>query len=460
MLVISNFVMIKNRKLHMPRYILTVIFFAVSLLSYGQYFTHIDDINVDSAGIYIEDIATGEVILDVNGEKPLIPASITKVVTAATLLSNVSPLHSFVTDVVAVGNLTDGLLDGNIVVRAVGDPTVESRFFPDNLGFADSVASNMTRLGIEKITGDILFEYPECLEKPSPQGWLDEDFVWPYGAEFHAVNYADNRFRLSMPGAVCSPEVPGIKVKRVKGAKAPACFREKGSMTVELNRKAARRGSRELANPVPESTLRAVMTDVLAGSGIEITGSKVVFPDKDIAMLVYSHTSPMIYDIVRIMMQHSHNLIAEGMLLASYPGCQRTEAVRHEVERWNDCGIDVSDISIEDGSGLSRSNRITPYFMADVLAQMQECPYFGQFLDSFPVSGVSGTLKRFMCGTPLEGRLALKTGSMNGVQCYAGYMFDQSGEPSHIVVVMLNGFRESRGAIKKSVEKLLLEKLL
>ena len=71
------------------------------------------------------------------------------------------------------------------------------------------------------------------------------------------------------------------------------------------------------------------------------------------------------------------------------------------------------------------------------------------------MAGQEGTLKRFLAGTPLEGMIAMKTGSMNGIQCYAGYKLDEDYAPTHIVVVMMNDMT-NRSVARSELEKLLL----
>lgn len=113
----------------------------------------------------------------------------------------------------------------------------------------------------------------------------------------------------------------------------------------------------------------------------------------------------------------------------------------------------MEGVKIADGSGLSRSNRVTARFMADVLAHMADNPYYASF---FPLAGQEGTLRRFLAGSKLDGAIALKTGSMSGIQCYAGYKLDDDYAPTHIVVVMLNEMT-NRGAARAQVEKLLMQ---
>ena len=85
-------------------------------------------------------------------------------------------------------------------------------------------------------------------------------------------------------------------------------------------------------------------------------------------------------------------------------------------------------------------------------------PFASDYSSLFPRAGYDGTMRNFLAGTPLEGRVAMKTGSMKGVQSYAGYLFDEDGNPTHILVFMINNFRCSRAALKNDIQRLLLEK--
>ncbi|MCM1225375.1 MAG: D-alanyl-D-alanine carboxypeptidase, partial [Lachnospiraceae bacterium] len=100
------------------------------------------------------------------------------------------------------------------------------------------------------------------------------------------------------------------------------------------------------------------------------------------------------------------------------------------------------------------SNRLTAEFLADVLVKMAKDADYVSF---FPMAGVEGTVKSFLKDTPLEDYIALKTGSMNGIQCYAGYKLDDEYAPTHVVVVMINELPQGRPAAKNAVKKMLID---
>ncbi|MDE6854060.1 MAG: D-alanyl-D-alanine carboxypeptidase, partial [Muribaculaceae bacterium] len=165
-----------------------------------------------SVGVYIKNIKTGEVIVDHNSGLSLTPASVMKVITTASALSVLNPDSCFSTPVVLRGSMgPSGTWSGDLVVRAVADPTLESNSFKNNLGFADRIVRALKSKGITRITGAIEIEGSLSDAGPLAQ-WEIEDVVWPYGGGLFAFNYRDNSATLFPNTGKTRPEVPGLKV--------------------------------------------------------------------------------------------------------------------------------------------------------------------------------------------------------------------------------------------------------
>lgn len=430
----------------------------------STYLSHSEIIQADSVAVYIEDLRTGNVVLDILGEAPMCPASVTKVLTAATAFRRLPIDSCFTTGFILEGKLSDGVFKGNLIVEASGDPTLESAHFPEYRGVADSVSKTIKNLGVRKIDGEIKFHYPACLEEPVPAGWKDNDLAWPYGTGHHAVNFADNRTTLTFNRKGVwsfSPVVPGAKAIKNHKRNGETIWRTRGSMTYNVNYRGRKPIVSSVANPSPQASMSAAIAASLSSDSIEITGKARKTGKTDARMLVYQHHSPSYGRIIESLIRRSDNLMAEGMLRCAFPGLSRREAVRAELDMWNRLGVNLDGVTVEDGSGLSRRNRLSAYAIADILVWMMDNdPRFLSFLNTFPRAGETGTVRNFLKGTPLQGRLWLKSGSVNGVQCYAGYSVDAAGLPTHVVVVMVNGFRVARATLKKQIETLLLEKLL
>ncbi len=190
--------------------------------------------------------------------------------------------------------------------------------------------------------------------------------------------------------------------------------------------------------------------------------SQITLEEKELGegrrVQILDHMSPTVDDIMRSCMMRSDNLFAESML-RTY-GKQRggdgstPDAAAKESAYWTKKGMPLDGVSIIDGSGLSRSNRVTADFMGAVLTEMSVDANYASF---FPLAGQEGTLKKFLAGTPLDSYIALKTGSMKGIQCYAGYKLDDDYVPTHAVVIMMNDITKSRKTAKRAAENMLLE---
>ena len=114
----------------------------------------------------------------------------------------------------------------------------------------------------------------------------------------------------------------------------------------------------------------------------------------------------------------------------------------------------MEGVEIIDGSGLSRQNRVTAEFMNGILTQMSGDATYASF---FPLAGQEGTLKKFLAETPLDSYIAMKTGSMKGIQCYAGYKLDEDYVPTHSVVIIMNDIVGKRDRLRKAAENMLLD---
>ena len=363
-----------------------------------------------SVGIIVRNLATGKDEVVENADKLMTPASILKCVTAAATLMNNGSDKSFLTETVVDGSCdSDGVLHGNIVVKGVADPTLCSDNFPDYSGLADSIASHLRMSGITGIAGKIIVDSSH-LQEPGPgRGWEYSDLCYSYGAGLYALNFRDNANR---DMAMRNPQ--GEFITDVKKA------------------------------------LDSVGIHMLPDSG-EMGGS--------FESSLYVHASPLYGEIVDVMMEQSQNLYAEGLLRALVPGGTTDEALARETELIETLGLDTSYLKAYDGSGLSRQNSVSPRFMADLLEAMTLTDRGEEYVAVFPKAGIEGTVKRFLNDTRLEGRLALKSGSMRGVQTFAGYKLNSEGKPTHVVVIMVNQFTCKRSAVRNAMTNFLLRQL-
>ena len=147
------------------------------------------------------------------------------------------------------------------------------------------------------------------------------------------------------------------------------------------------------------------------------------------------------------MMKSSHNLHAQLLLLqvgaapsADGEGEQTSEQAGLAVlpAFLAKAGLGVGEARIEEGSGLSRHNLVTPRALVGLLEYMRRHPHANVFLESLPVAGVDGTLRTRLRGTPAEGNLRAKTGSLSQVSTLAGYVNTAAGEPLAFALLLNN----------------------
>lgn len=409
-----------------------------------------------TVGVYVAPIG-GKPVVASGASRLLVPASTTKCITAAACVLGLPEDFRFETRVYATGRIHAGKVEGDILIVGAGDPTLESGHFPDNGGFVSDFYAALQGHGASGATGSLVFDSNGFPAMGYGAGWMVEDIGCDYGAGLYAINYRDNKMSVVVDATGSArPSVPvevidmlGVGKRDVNSYPMP----EIGALMLYGSRPASGTSvSAVVSNPVPWQTLAAEIETVCKFDNEPAEGGT-----REMELLM-THRSPRRDEILRSLMRRSDNLYAEGMLRALLPdSCSmRTASAAVAAERrlLESAGIDMSGQKILDGSGLSRNTLVTPEFMGrmlDVMTRYESYPAL------FPKVGREGTVKRLLKGSRLEGRLALKSGSMGGVLCYAGYKLDGEGHPTHVVVIMVNNFLCKPSEIRKAVEHYLLK---
>lgn len=362
-------------------------------------------VNASGTSVIIIDLKTGKTVASMNADKPLLPASIMKSLTIASLMQHTEPDDVYITNVWLEGPVRNGELQGNLLIEGSGDPTINSRYEPKSADLVKEIISALKKKGVKSITGEVAVEQKIFSGPEQPESWSTGDKGTYYGTGVHGFNFEDNRVGKS---AVKNPA--GIFINRLLAA--------------------------------------------LKSEGIMV-GNREVLPSKRSVLL--KHRSAPIFDIMRSCMMRSDNMFAETFLrtYALRRGKEGSTAAgaSEEASFWRRAGMPMEGVRIVDGSGLSRSNRLTANFLGNVLKAMSEDV---DYVSYFPLAGQEGTLRGFLKGTDLDAYIAMKTGSMSGVQCYAGYKLDDDFAPTHVVVVIANDF-SNRASLRRAVANLLLD---
>lgn len=369
-------------------------------------------VNAETTAVLVRDLFTGKVLAAHNLDKSLLPASIMKTVTIAALLNEAGPDERFHTRIYADGEIDGKRIKGDIVVVGGGDPTLGANCLPESADIAGELVAVLRHHVIEEIEGSVrvdtsLYTGPAC-----PPSWVAEDRREAYGTGAHALNFQRNASG-------------GHALKDPVGVFASYLMRSLNSVGIKV------------------------------GAAPEIDGKRFEASEDD--TLLVDHVSDRYAEVMRSCMMRSDNLFAENLLRAFAIARDKegsTEAGAEEMMKyWKKNGVDTKGVAIIDGSGLSRSNRVTASFIGGIMDRMYEDEEYSTFL---PLAGQEGTLSDFLKDTALDSYVAMKTGSMRGIQCYAGYKLDEQFAPTHAVVIIMNGIG-TRAQARQAAERLLLD---
>lgn len=411
-------------------------------------------------GVYICAISGQRILCQERADEMFIPASTMKCVTAASCMLTLPEDFRFVTDISIHGTVNgEGHLAGNIVVHPSGDPTLGSRHNENYGSLPDRVATWISGMGIKSADAIVVDNSGFNGWNISPY-WLMEDIPWEYGAGCFPVNYRDNSVKmtydLDADSADIDPDILDVISYLRRGTKTDVSA-ERGPFDNLLVLRGALKGHRFTSRysvPDPAAMLINDITATLAGYGVEILQTE---DNPDIAgpaISSISWRSAMRDDILTSLMHRSDNMYAESMLRTLDPLTHDADtALEYERKLWAARDIDIDALRWVDGCGLAPVNRMSPRQLGNILMSMANNR---DYVALFPKAGREGSVKRLLAKTRLEGKLVVKSGSMNGVLCYAGYRVDNAGKPTHVVVIMANGFNCSTSVMRSQLAKRLL----
>lgn len=429
-------------------------------------------------GLSVREVATGLTVVDVRGDRLYTPASTMKVVSTATALEMLGSDYRFSTEVLLTGPVRDGVLEGDLCLVGDGDPTIESGYIPQAQRWAlyDEVSAALSARGIRHIAGSLLaLSDRRDFQAVNPH-WTATDMGNYYGAGHFMLNVLDNTYYLRFTNHgrdfSVTPEVPGLKLvglyARTSRMTSDSLYISSfplsdGSLAI-TGAYPSRAKSLNIRGAVPDPPLLLAkrVRDRLLRDGITVEGGyRTVAQVPTGAETLCTHRSPTLEEIIRLTNRHSINMYAEGCLrtiasrVPSLPGETLTDTAIRAVESyWASRGLRVSSLEMYDGSGLSPVNKLSPHFMTDLLGKLWRGESGEHFSRLLPVIGREGTLSLLLSGSRLEGAGRMKSGSIHGVTCYAGYI--THGGKTYAVSVMVNNHTSRQSTIRRAIGDLLL----
>jgi serine-type D-Ala-D-Ala carboxypeptidase/endopeptidase (penicillin-binding protein 4) len=432
----------------------------------------------------IASLDTGRVLFEQDAGKWMQPASNMKLYTVAAALDRLTPDYRFITSVYAPARPdAAGTVRGDLVVYGRGDPTFAVRFNPEgNTDYSlaiDALAADIYAAGVRRVEGDLVGDESYFTGSPIPPGWEWDDLQWYYGAEVSALTVNDNSVDLSVkPGAsvgapariTLGPSTPLVTVvdrtttAERRTPRELSVTRLLGQNVIEIRGRlpiddGGYRAS--LAVSRPAMLFASMLRSSLERRGVVFTGQTRTLdaqgraegsplPVSSLVELA-ARKSPPLSVIAAQTLKPSQNLYAELLLRtlgkavgSTDPKLSSEEAGEAAVGRFlTQAGIDPAGLVMNDGSGLSRSDLVTAETTLQLLTYMNRHRFGAEFRAALPVAGLDGTLRNRMKGTPAQGNVRAKTGTLGTATSLSGYVFSAAGERLVFALMINNPPREA-----------------
>jgi len=405
-----------------------------------------------AVAIVVEPVEGGRALVAERAAEPMNPASVMKLVTSYAALDLLGPAFTFHTDVLLEGALAGGVLDGNLVIRGGGDPKLTyERVW--------QLAHQLRARGLREVRGDIVIDRGYFAPVRHDPALFDKDPRRAYNVapdaflvNFHALDFTfipeGDAVRVS-----ADPDLPNLEIaSRIRVAPGPCAgwpggiqqeFTEMGlvATVVFSGSYPASCGEKHRALSVfdgerfTESILRWAWSE--AGGVLRGKVRAGTVPAQ--AKLFYRSDSEPLANLVRDMNKNSNNVFARHIFLAlsaerGMPG--EAGASARIVREWlAGKRIEARDFAIENGAGLSRSDRISAGAIAALLRSAWSSPVMYELASSLPIFATDGTLKS-RPGAGAAGQAHLKGGTLAGVQSVAGYVLDREGKRFAIAMIV------------------------
>ncbi len=404
-------------------------------------------------GAYVQEIG-GPVVMATNWDVPFNPASTMKLVTSNAGLELLGPTFTWKTEAYASGRLTGEVLHGDLVIKGGGDPKLVLENFWMFL-------RRIRERGIREIHGDLVLDRSIFEDLPYDAAAFDGDPMKPYnvGPDALLLNYKSLGFRF-LPDehdkrvrAVVDPPLAGFSVSAPRLVSGE-CGDWRARLQPSIDGSGARfEGVYSLAcgerawyvHPYQlshEQYFGAVFRRMWAELGGKLVGTVRNGHVPADAKLVAEWQSPPLSDLIRDINKFSNNVMARQLLLTIANQALKLPATPERgaavVKTWLAAkGIDAPELSIENGSGLSRSERISALTLARLLIAAYQAPTMPEFMSSMALVGYDGTMRKRLNGHGVAGQAHIKTGALNDVRAVAGYILAASGK-RYVVVCLVN----------------------
>lgn len=426
-----------------------------------------------SVAVVVQDAVSGKALLDINADVPMNPASVMKLVTTYAGLNLLGPAYTWRTSLLTSGTLDGrGVLHGDVFFQGSGDPKLtQERLW--------LMLRELRARGVRQIEGDVVLDRGLFDVGAFSPGQFDNQPLRAYNVVPDALllHFKALELRFVPEGervrVLAEPGLAGVTVESKLKAGSGSCdnWRQQLRYAIE-DAGGASRLKFEGAYPAQcgektwslgvlehsqfgEQLFRALWANV----GGKLSGRVREGTTPVGARVLASTESPALAEIVRDINKWSNNVMARQLLLSigsargarpARPGDGAT-AIAEWLSR---SGIGMPELVLENGSGLSRAERISARSLARLLGAALGSPVMPEYLSSLPIGGVDGTMQKRLGQDETAGRVRIKTGTLDGVRAMAGYVLDRNAR-QRVVVMMVNDPNANAGAVREAEDALL-----
>ncbi len=400
-----------------------------------------------SVAVYVREVGAPAPRVAHRAAVPMNPASTMKILTTSMALDLLGPEFTWKTDVLAAGPITDGALAAPLILRGSGDPKFTWAHLRD-------LVSRLRAIGLTTIAGDILVDRSRFGPIRDTAEAFDGQTLKPYNVapdallfNYKAVGFRftpepDGNVRITTEG----PPPDGLTiVNRLRTGPGPCGeWRHRIESRFDNGPNAARAtfaglypsecGEREWYVSLFDHNglLAGTFARLWRDAGGQWSGILRDGATPRGARLLAQHRSAPVLDVIADINKFSNNVMTRQLMLtldAELNGPPaRLDRLTDNARRWaRSRAIDAETIVIENGSGLSRIERLTAAGLAQILEYGVTAPWSTEFIASLPVAGIDGTLSKRLAGGSAQGRAFLKTGTLAGVKALAGYLVPPDG---------------------------------
>lgn len=390
-----------------------------------------------------------------NADVSMNPASTMKLVTTYAALEMLGPAHQWKTEFYTDGTLSNGILQGNLYLKGGGDPKL-------NMEKLWLLMRDLRANGVQQITGDLVLDR-SFFEQPQLPVFDDDgnDKNKPFLVKPDSlmVNLKALRFvaRNDAGKVLISVEPPIASIRidnQVKAVNTKQCTGDvrynpvtqaDGSVLVTVSGQLADGcNSQTYLSLLDHATytagaVRAIWKEL--GGSIQGQNRQAAVPKN--AKLLARAYSPDLAEIIRDINKYSNNTMAQQLFLSlgaqfrSDADGDDAKAAQRVIRQWlAKKGITAPHLVMENGSGLSRAERVSAREMAQMLQAAWKSPYAAEFISSMPIAGKDGTMRKRLKTTAMNGQAHIKTGTLNTVRAISGFSRDSNGHTWAVVAIL------------------------